>query len=129
MKVLVCGGREYHDWPYLCGAMDVLHADNPITVIIHGGARGADSLAKNWATLRKVQSVAYPVKADDWAKYGKAAGVIRNKTMLEHSKPDLVVVFPGQNGTKDMMDRAIKAGVETIVMSSPDSGVGPKLIF
>jgi hypothetical protein len=39
------------------------------------------------------------------------AGPLRNYQMLEEGKPDLVVAFPGGGGTKDMVRRAVKAGV------------------
>jgi hypothetical protein len=31
--------------------------------------------------------------------------------MLDEGKPDLVVAFPGGGGTKDMVRRAVKAGL------------------
>ena len=34
-----------------------------------------------------------------------------NQRMLDEGKPDLVVAFPGAGGTKDMVRRAVKAGV------------------
>ena len=48
----------------------------------------------------------------DWKKYGKKAGPLRNQQMLEEGKPDLVVAFPGGNGTADMVRRAKKANIE-----------------
>ena len=45
-----------------------------------------------------------------WAKYGKAAGPMRNQEMLD-SGIDLVVAFPGGRGTADMLDKARLAGV------------------
>lgn len=34
--------------------------------------------------------------------------------MLKEGKPDLVIAFPGGNGTKDMVTKARKAGIEVI---------------
>lgn len=53
----------------------------------------------------------------DWDRYGKAAGGIRNSQMLIEGKPDLVVAFPGGNGTRDMVLKARKAGIRTIIAS------------
>jgi len=39
---------------------------------------------------------------------------IRNQQMLDESRPDLIVAFPGGRGTKDMVDRATKAGVKVV---------------
>lgn len=50
----------------------------------------------------------------DWARFGKSAGYLRNKQMLEEGKPDLVVAFPGGRGTANMIAIAMKAGVKVI---------------
>lgn len=44
MRVLVCGGRDYRNWPAVCEALQRLNTDTPIDLIIHGFASGADSL-------------------------------------------------------------------------------------
>jgi hypothetical protein len=41
-----------------------------------------------------------------WDKYGKSAGPIRNKKMLDEGKPDLVFAFPGGPGTNNMIKQA-----------------------
>jgi len=46
----------------------------------------------------------------EWEKHGKRAGPIRNRQMLE-LKPDGVVAFPGDRGTRDMITAAQEAGV------------------
>jgi UDP-N-acetylmuramoylalanine-D-glutamate ligase len=48
----------------------------------------------------------------DWKLHGKSAGHIRNQQMLDESKPDIVIAFPGGRGTANMIKRAKKAGVE-----------------
>lgn len=106
MRVLVCGGRDYSDVSRLYGVLDALPRDG--LVIIHGGARGADSLAAEWAKDRQVSSHAFPA---NWTEHGRAAGPIRNQTMIDLGKPDCVIAFPGGRGTFDMIDRAKKAGI------------------
>ena len=107
MKMLVCGGREFSNYTELQRILDGLHSLEPVDMLIHGGALGADRLAARWAFSRKVVAVAFPA---DWEKHGKAAGPMRNQRMLEE-KPDMVVAFPGGRGTADMVRRAKKAGV------------------
>lgn len=83
--------------------------DDEIT-IIHGCANGVDTIAGGWAKgYYNIEE--YPAQ---WDKYGKSAGFIRNKQMLEEGKPDIVIAFPGGKGTKMMVDLAKKAGVEVI---------------
>jgi hypothetical protein len=50
----------------------------------------------------------------DGRLYNAAAGGIRNQRMLDEEKPNLVVAFPGGNGTADMCRRANSAGLEVI---------------
>ena len=81
------------------------------TVIICGGASGADTIA---ATGAKRIGMKLEVFMADWVKYGRSAGPIRNKQMLDEGKPDLVLAFYDINkskGTKHMVSIARAAGV------------------
>jgi hypothetical protein len=108
MKVLVCGGRDYADARALDEALDALHRETAITRLIHGAARGADSLAAAWAKSRCIPELAFPA---DWKRDGKAAGFVRNARMLREGRPALVVAFPGGKGTAHMVKLARDAGV------------------
>ena len=107
MKVLVWGGRDFQDKARVFATLDGLDP----ALVIHGGARGADSLAEKWAATRQVPCHVYPA---DWRRHGRAAGPIRNREMLEQSKPDLVVAFPGGRGTAHMVRIARDAGYRVI---------------
>ena len=124
MRVLVCGGRDFTDYTFFRDKMEEIalarfprmDADEygnflyKVT-IISGGAKGADSLAADWAA---VNWAGYEEYRADWNKHGKAAGPIRNQKMLDEGKPDLVIAFQGGNGTNDMINRAKKADIEVI---------------
>lgn len=103
MRVLVCGGRTYEEWKTVSRVLASLKP----TVIIQGGAPGADRLAAKWADVNGVPLVTYPAL---WHQ-GKKAGPIRNDFMLKDSRPDLVVAFPGGKGTEDMVRKAQDAGI------------------
>lgn len=109
MRVLVCGGRDYDDLATVFATLDAVHAERPISMIIEGGAEGADYLAARWSVVREIPE--HRRFTPDWAIHGKAAGPVRNQRMLDEGKPDLVVAFPGGRGTDDMTRRAIKAGI------------------
>jgi len=119
MKVLVCGGRDFIDWHFLAQTLTSIHNNTRITLLIHGGASGADMLAGRWARINDVRANVY---AADWRKYGRAAGPIRNIEMLKVGRPDCVVAFPGGRGTENMKDQARKAGVRVFEY---ESGVEP----
>lgn len=108
-RVLVCGGRDYDDWHFLCEALDAINDTKPMGMVIQGGARGADALARAWADARGVACLSFPAL---WRKHGRAAGPIRNKEMLDEGCPHLVVAFPGGRGTDNMCEQAHNAGVK-----------------
>lgn len=99
MILLCCGGRDYNDNAKVFETLDAIHAEAPVTLVIHGGASGADALAGRWALYRGVHVEEHYA---DWATHGKAAGPIRNAKMLSRN-PDLVVAFPGGRGTAHMV--------------------------
>lgn len=122
MRVLVCGSRDFTDrrivYTVLVGMTYFsFKSDSPV-VVIEGGALGADRFAAEWA--EGSNHLRFPA---DWTKHGKAAGPIRNQTMLDEGKPDIVVAFVNKplaesRGTADMVRRARKAGVPTYVIES-----------
>ncbi len=109
MRVLVCGGRDFADSALLYGVLDELNRTNPIICVIEGDARGADRLAGQWARRNHID---LKVIVPEYDQFGaRLAPPLRNQRILDEGKPDLVVAFPGGNGTKDMVRRAAKAGV------------------
>ena len=108
MRLLVTGGRTYQDYKAVCHALDTLHAQTPITLLIHGNAQGADTLARKWAYTRGVPHSSFPA---EWDKHGKAAGPIRNQQMLTEGHPNAYLAFPGGRGTQDMVSRCKRAGI------------------
>lgn len=107
-RLLVCGGRDFTDRERVFSVLDRVNARRPVGLVIHGAARGADTLAGEWAEEREVEVWRFVAS---WQKHGKAAGAIRNQAMLDAGKPQGVVAFPGGAGTEDMVKRAEAAGV------------------
>lgn len=109
MKILVTGCRKYSNYGLMRQILSTIHRMKGIDMIIEGGAKGADRMAKHWADQNNV-----PVKTvhAEWQKYGNGAGPIRNRRMLrEHPDIDVVLAFgKGRGGTDDMVSRARKAG-------------------
>lgn len=121
MRVLVCGSRHFDDDDgFFSDVLNTINeswdlAGNKITTIIHGGARGPDTLADTWARSYGIIVEEYTA---DWEVHGRSAGPIRNQLMLDKGKPDLVVAFwDGKSpGTKHMISIAEKAGVKVEVI-------------
>lgn len=111
MRVLVCGSRHFNDYELLKETLDA----HSITSIIHGAARGADTLAGRYGKEMGKPTSEFPV---EWEKLGRSAGPVRNWRMLQEGLPELVIAFRGPNsrGTQNMINQAEKAGVRVIVV-------------
>jgi hypothetical protein len=111
-RVIVCGGRSFYDYGMLEKYLDMLHAIHRFDLVIHGAARGADTMADNWAYSRHIDVQKYPAM---WKQHGaKAAGPIRNRQMIDEGRPDLVIAFQGGNGTANMRTQAHQRGLKVI---------------
>lgn len=127
MRVVVCGGRDFDDLGFVWSELDAIHAsDGPITLVIHGAATGADDLARRWAEDNNIPTDPHPadwsdihapgavVKTNRFGKpYNALAGFWRNQKMAD-LEPDLVIAFPGEEGTKDMVRRAKIGSIRVI---------------
>lgn len=108
MRAIICGGRDFSNYLLVKQTL----AQYPLTLIIHGGATGADSLAHTYAREHSIPTKVFPAF---WRMFGKSAGMRRNLEMLEE-KPDVVIAFPGGRGTVNMVAIATQAGVQTILV-------------
>ena len=111
MKAIVCGGRDFNDHEYLWSVMNQAKNWWNLTTIIHGGAKGADTHAGDWAKYRGLTVIKVPAL---WNLHGKSAGIIRNKEMLG-LQPDVVIAFKGGTGTENMITINRKAGVPVFI--------------
>lgn len=107
-RVLVCGGRDYQDWHAVADTLHRLHERSPIGLVIHGCDPGAATLAVRWALSAGVPTSGFDT---DFQSHGPAAERLRNERIVVESKPDLVVAFPGGEGTANLVRRAVAAGV------------------
>ncbi|WP_336801646.1 SLOG family protein [Kaistia sp. MMO-174] len=147
-RVLVCGGRGYGEVPRDCPldqldferaraakevarlfqVLDAAVSRLRLTLLIHGGAFGAD---RNAGSSAKARGIAMQIYQAEWSadveragavvrvnsrgnRYDAAAGARRNQQMIDEGKPEVCIAFPGGSGTRDMVSRATKAGVRVI---------------
>lgn len=120
LRVLVCGSRTFRDGDVVKALLWGLVHDNTDVTVIHGCAKGADSLAGFYAQWFGLQVEEYPAL---WALNGKRAGFIRNRQMLDEGKPDVVYAFVDKplaesKGTAMMVDLAHGACVPTFVIQA-----------
>ncbi len=113
-RVVICGSRHWIDSDAIQDRVCLLPAGS---VVIHGGACGADALAGRWAQFYGHDEVVFPA---DWEGNGKAAGPMRNQRMVDDGRPDRVIAFrlAGRSpGTDDMIRRAVRAGIPVEVVT------------
>jgi hypothetical protein len=116
MRVIVCGSRNETDRRGIFDELETFHFYYPITTLIHGGAKGVDSFAGEWAEDRGIPVEVYPA---DWNKHGRAAGPIRNQKMIEQN-PRCFIAFDGGPGTANMVKTAKIAGVKVVHLDKPE---------
>lgn len=131
MRVLVCGSREFTDRLIIWSILDGLLAEwkdaaeiSPVMkedeefILIEGGAKGADTIAAEWAERNGITHWKFSA---DWEVWGKAAGPLRNRRMLEEGRPTEVFAFVNKplaqsRGTADMVKVTKQSGIPAYVI-------------
>ena len=117
MRVLVCGDRNWSNKNKIREILSHLISTDSLEVVIEGGARGADRLAGEVAKELKIPVEEYPA---NWARFGRAAGPIRNKQMLDEGEPDLILAFHSNietsKGTRNMVEQSKALGLKVRII-------------
>lgn len=115
-RIIVTGSRNWTDE----AAVELMLRDSMgidgDTVVVQGGAAGADEIAARVARKFGWQVETF---AADWGNEGKAAGPRRNRRMLD-AGADVVVGFPiggraTSPGTWDCLEAAAERGIPLMV--------------
>lgn len=114
MKIVVSGSRDWSDQSRIEKIFLEIkekrggEEDGEEIELIHGDCQGLDILAGKVAKKLGWKVSTFPAQ---WGAYGKSAGPIRNRQMLDQ-KPDLVIWFHDNisesKGTKDLLNEAKK---------------------
>ena len=84
LKCAVVGSRTFQDYKYMVKMLGW----HDISLIISGGAKGADSLARIYA---REHNIPLREHIPQWDLHGKKAGFIRNKLIIDDA--DVVIAF------------------------------------
>jgi hypothetical protein len=117
VKILVTGDRKWRDAVLVFKVMQDLDPYINRLKLVHGDAAGADTIADVCGQLLGYEILRYPA---DWNQYGKSAGPIRNRQMLDENPDiDLVLAFHDDldhsKGTQDMVTEAKRRGIQVEV--------------
>lgn len=121
MKIAVTGGRAYPDREFVFATLDGLHRQHGIAELAAGDAGklaplsqrllGVDLQALTWADSNDIPRRRFIA---DWTTYGRGAGPVRNRRMLDEFQPALLVVFPGGAGTADCRRAALERNIDIL---------------
>ena len=114
LAIVVTGSRNLGDGSLVMEALvdlaaRTVHDDTPL--VIHGAARGADTLAGVVANRLGWNVLPMPAQ---WGKHGRQAGPVRNAHMADvaaalrecgYTVRGLAFPAPDSKGTRDMMSR------------------------
>ena len=113
MNVLVSGSRDGFSKEMVFDFLDEVSGLPHINIdlIIHGGARGVDRFASEWARAEGLNQV---VVKPDWGRHGKKAGMLRNIEMIEMCDVLVAMCHNNSKGTTQAIKEAHKRGKEVI---------------
>lgn len=120
-RILVTGSRNFSNRELLKATLDLAQfraKDNAIT-LIHGDARGLDTLAGQEANNRGWNTEVYPA---NWKDFGRKAGPLRNQVMVD-AGANICLAFPTSDsiGTWDCIRRAKTAQIPVMTITSKKS--------
>jgi hypothetical protein len=101
MVVAIIGSREFNDYNLMCKTLNPVK--DKITLIVSGGAYGADKLGERFAEDNNIPTKIF---IPDWDRLGKRAGFVRNKDIVNAA--DVIIAFwDGKSpGTASALDYA-----------------------
>jgi len=107
IKLAIVGSRGFDDYDLLKETIHKNYTIDKIGYIVSGGAKGADSLGERFADENDILKEIY---LPDWKKYGRGAGFIRNKDIVD-ACDDIILFWDGSSkGTMNSMKHAQKLG-------------------
>ncbi len=104
MKIGIVGGRDFNNYNLLKKIInEFIATENSVSAIVSGGAKGANTLAEEFAKEIDVEMIVF---RPDFQKDGRLAALARNTKIIE--KSDVVFAFwDGKSrGTMDSVNKA-----------------------
>lgn len=127
MKLIIAGSRSLNTYSLIEKAIQYASTcENPlvqkeISMVVHGGAKGIDSLAGIWAANNKIKVKVFEAKWKDikvkdavvrknqYGQYNARAGFQRNEKMAKYGEALLAIIQSGgSSGTEHMIVEAQK---------------------
>lgn len=111
-RVAVVGSRNFPEPDAIDQYIQTLPAN---TIVISGGAKGADEIAEYSAKQRGLKVISIPVLDHEWKDIGKHAGMLRNQAIVDMAGTVVAFMNGETPGTADSIKKAHAAGKTVIV--------------
>lgn len=109
MKVAIIGSRGFDDYELLKKEL----SKHEISLIISGGAKGADSLAEKFADEHNIEKLIFK---PEYQIYGKKATFVRNQQIVENCEKLIAFWDELSKGTESTIKKAVKKGKDVEVI-------------
>jgi len=110
MRMAIVGSRDFKRLDKVRQFVEDLPLD---TTVVSGNARGVDRTAEDAARLRRMRVISIPPQ---WDTYGKQAGFVRNREIVDHAD-ELVAFWDGTSrGTAHSIKLARVKGIPILVI-------------
>lgn len=93
---IIAGSRNITQYNLLLEAISEI--DWKISIVVSGGANGVDSLGERWAKENGKDVKLFPAR---WNLYGRAAGMVRNRKMVEYADAAIFLWDGESKGTQN----------------------------
>lgn len=107
IRLAIVGSRSFGDYELLLRKIAEIYGEYEIECVVSGGAIGADSLGARYAAENGIPLVEHK---PDWGRYGKAAGFIRNRYIIEDCTHCIAFWDGKSRGTKNDIDLCDEIG-------------------
>ena len=111
MKMAIVGSRTFSRLDKV--RQFVSHLDGDV-VVVSGGARGVDRVAEDAASACGLRTI---ILRPDWKAYGKQAGFVRNREIVNHAD-ELVAFWDGYSrGTEHSIKLARQKKIPVLIIN------------
>lgn len=130
-RLAIIGSRKFNDYDLLC--QELAKLPKP-TVIVSGGAKGADSLGKKYADEHAIETKIFPAiwhPEGEGGPMDKGAGMKRNTDIIKEATAVLAFWDGDSTGTIDSINKAIiyKKFIKVVYVGLPQKKQDDKPIL
>ena len=114
MRLAIVGSREFENYDLVCAEVAKIQQTQNVDLIVSGGAKGADTLAKKFAARNRIRLMEF---LPDYDRYGRGAPLQRNTLIVQNSDVVLAFVAATSKGTWDTIRKARAARKKVIIVN------------